>query len=167
MCIFCQLVSSETLHFVTAVATGENFYRMANELQIEPLLTYLTFADNGKKGVEEDFKYHNTCKTALYNKFQISLNLNRSSSVSDNSNEAARAFCHLIQHIAAQVEEGQYQFKFPILAKLHQGFRDAVGVEACMNGTVLKDKLADHFKSEASWVKRATGKKIHCVFRPL
>ena len=44
MCIFCQLVSSETLHFVTAVATGENFYRMANELQIEPLLTYLSMS---------------------------------------------------------------------------------------------------------------------------
>ena len=62
MCIFCQKVSSEALSKVTAVDTGTRFYCMALELELEPLLTYLTFADQGKKGVEEDMKYHHGCR---------------------------------------------------------------------------------------------------------
>ena len=123
---------------------------MALELQIEPLLTYLTFADKGKKGVEEDMKYHKTCSTALFNK-HVQMQ-NRTGTLSDTSKEAARAFCNLIQYIVAQVEDGVYNFKLPMLANLHQGFREALCIQTRMNGPIFKEKLTNYFKSESSWI---------------
>ena len=159
-CIFCQLQSSEILSFVMTVEAGARFYKMASELRIEPLLTYLTFADKGKKGVEEEMKYHRSCSTKLYNSFRA---IHNHSTVSDNSNEAARAFCNIIQYITSQVENLVFNFKFPMLAKLHQGFRDALGVEACMNEPIFKEKLTQHFESEATWIMR-DGKTFSLCF---
>ena len=118
MCIFCQKVSSEALSKVTAVDTGTRFYCMALELELEPLLTYLTFADQGKKGVEEDMKYHHGCSTGLFNKYKVRVH-NRDTLSADNSTDAAGAFCNLIQYITRQLEEGVFKFTYPVLEKQH------------------------------------------------
>ena len=106
-------------------------------------------------------KYHKTCSTALFNKSKTQSR--SSSTVPDNSTETAGAFCNLIQYITIQLEEGVYNFKHPILAKLYQTFRDAVGIPTSMNATLLKDKLTEYFKTEALWVKR-DGKTFSLCF---
>lgn len=163
MCIFCQKVSSEALSKVTAVDTGTRFYCMALELELEPLLTYLTFADQGKKGVEEDMKYHHGCRRrdcSTNTKVRVH---NRDTLSADNSTDAAGAFCNLIQYITRQLEEGVFKFTYPVLEKQHQTFRDALGIPTSMNSTMLKEKLTEYYESEASWVK-CDGKTFSLFF---
>ena len=159
-CIFCQLHSTETLLNIMTVEAGVRFYSMALALQIQPLLTYLEYANKGEKGVEQEMKYHILCRTTFLNKFKT----HNRSTIIDNSNEAARAFCNLIQYIAAQVEEGLHFFTLPILADLHQGFRDALGITTTFNKSMLKDKLATYFEGEASWIQRDNMKTFSLCF---
>ena len=64
-CILCQEHSSEALHTVATSECGARFYHMTHALQLQPLLTILTYAAQGKKGVEHDMKYHKTCFTPI------------------------------------------------------------------------------------------------------
>ena len=64
-CILCQEHFSEALYTVATFECGARFYHMAHALQLQPLLTILTSAEQGKKGVEHDMKYHKSCFTSI------------------------------------------------------------------------------------------------------
>ena len=161
-CIFCQEHSSDSpLRKIATYECGTRFYEIANVLQFQPLLTILTFADHGKKGVEYDMKYHDICRTSMFNLYKsYQRNTSSMDSISDqHAILAARAFCYLTHHVEKMVEEGQYYITFPHLVLVHNEYRETLGIPSKESrggapDQALKEKLGLHFNGEADWVKR-------------
>ena len=163
-CIFCQKNSSERLVTVATPECGARFYEMADTLQQQPLLTILTYAEQGKKGVEEDMKYHETCRTLMFNKCKT-FTRKLPSNTSDQRAEslAAQAFCNLTNYIESKVEEGECYHTFPKLAQMHNGYRATLGIDSGISENLLKDKLKVYFEEQATWVK-LDGKTLSLCF---
>ena len=159
-CIMCQMhsESGEPLHNVATSDCGKSFFEMATALQWQPLLTILTYAEQGTKGVEHDMKYHKSCSTSLFNSFKSNRSTASSQANLTISEEpamlAARAFCNLTHYIEKKVEEREYYHTLPELSRMHFLYRKALGIESGIAESLLKEKLATHFKDQAEWVKR-------------
>ena len=157
-CIFCQENSSDSLRNVETATCGTRFYELASALESEPLLTILTYAEQGKKAVEHDMKYHDTCRTLMFNKYKSHIR-NQPSLASDPSVTdqpamlAGRAFFYLTHHLDQMVEDGTYNITFPELVLLHNHYRETLGLQIGISEQVLKEKLGLHFENEADWVK--------------
>ena len=170
-CIFCQQQSSDALHNVSTSDCGANFYEQANVLQLQPLLTILAYADKGKKGVENNMKYHQTCRISTYNLYKTSLRSNTPELLASNSSItdllAARAFCNLTRYIEQKVEGGDYYPTFPDLLGAHTRYREVAGLEGGISEHLLKQKLTEHFEGQANWVKRDNKTLSLCFQRGL
>ena len=163
-CIFCQEHSSDSpLRKIASYDCGTRFYEIANVLQFEPLLTILTYADHGKKGVEYNMKYHDDCSTSMFNQYK-SYNRKQASMDSNSSIPdqhvilAARAFSNLTHHIEKLVDDGEHRLTFPHLVRVHNEYRETLGIPSVPTGKAsdqgLKEKLGLYFEGEADWVKR-------------
>ena len=147
-CIFCE--QEHEIVQLSSVQTFEqdsNIKTMATDLQNVEIMARIS----GRDMISIEAKYHLSCLTKLRNRHRsFQRKLKRQTMKKDDNVAEYHAFEECLQFIDDSVMEGVFLFKIKDLHSLSTKRLADLGIEKCINKTILKQSILDHFKTAHS-----------------
>ena len=148
-CIFCEQEHEiDQLSSVQTFEQDSNIRTMATDLQDVEIMAKIS----GGEMIAIEAKYHLSCLTKLRNRHRsFQRKLKRQTMKKDDNVAEYHAFEEFLQFIEDSViMEGVFLFKIKDLHLLYTKRLTDPGIEKCVNKTVLKQSILDHFKTAHS-----------------
>ena len=147
-CIFCEQEHEiEQLSSVQTFEQDSNIRTMATDLQDVEIMARISGGDL----IAIEAKYHLSFLTKLRNRHRSFQRKLKHQTMKKGDNVAKyHAFEELLQFIEDCVMEGVFLFKIKDLHSLYTKRLADLGIEKCINKTVLKQSILDHFKTAHS-----------------
>ena len=147
-CICCEQEHEiEQLSSVKTFEQDSNIKTMATDLQDVEIMARIS----GGNMISIEAKYHLSCLTKLRNRHRsFQRKLKHQTMKKDDNVAEYHAFEECLQFIEDSVMEGVFLFKIKDLHSLSTKRLADLGIEKCINKTVLKQSILDHFKTAHS-----------------